>query len=544
MSDRLQLRDRVSRVHIEYPTVVRQSEELCIEEETRENVQAAIQSATGNILLLGGAGTGKTENALVYCRSFGTLLNGLYGHILVVTSYHSTRENVHHKYMVPAITTHNLLGLSFLGVPKRAEYDLTGVRFIVFEEVLLNPSFTLRLIIDFMRRNSRLRYFATTDARQLQAIDDPLSNDAKVAALKALFSVTITLKKNWRLRTDEDRQWMTKLQEKLDSGPVMDVLKGPCGLPEEQFITLAQSRELGITTGVPFFNCSVAKLDTHFDSYFPHNPNKVKTMGNAKIGSRTYWVGGTLICSKGHLIEHVRGEKIGQALLKPDKSGSMKQTRLPRQSKWRITACSSAERVLTVTSTLAPPTRLSPTTKKPLALTKSERAAAEIEIGFARIESDFKLPYCQTAHAAQGATIEGPYLISDAMSPFLPSGWLNSVLTRTCSRKNVYILKDRLFPAHFLLPQYIQTFAQDMVDGYMEQDALAGRIVAAPREYVTADWILAEYKKAPYCGGCGGYMMVEKNCGRMLLTVNRTDNSLPHLMHSCELMCRGCNCGT
>ena len=60
-----------------------------------------------------------------------------------------------------------------------------------------------------------------------------------------------------------------------------------------------------------FFNCSVAKLDTHFDSYFPHNPNKVKTMGNAKIGSRTYWVGGTLICSKGHLIEHVRGEKIG-----------------------------------------------------------------------------------------------------------------------------------------------------------------------------------------------------------------------------------------
>ena len=105
-------------------------------------------------------------------------------------------------------------------MPKRAEYDLTGVRFIVFEEVLLNPSFTLRLIIDFMRRNSRLRYFATTDARQLQAIDDPLSNDAKVAALKALFSVTITLKKNWRLRTDEDRQWMTKLQEKLDSGPV------------------------------------------------------------------------------------------------------------------------------------------------------------------------------------------------------------------------------------------------------------------------------------------------------------------------------------
>ena len=77
VSDRLQLRDRVSRVHIEYPTVVRQSEELCIEEETRENVQAAIQSATGNILLLGGAGTGKTENALVYCRSFGTLLNGL-----------------------------------------------------------------------------------------------------------------------------------------------------------------------------------------------------------------------------------------------------------------------------------------------------------------------------------------------------------------------------------------------------------------------------------------------------------------------------------
>ena len=89
---------------------------------------------------------------------------------------------------------------------------------------------------------------------------------------------------------------------------------------------------------MPFFNCSVAKLDTHFDSYFPHNPNKVKTMGNAKIGSRTYWVGGTLICSKGHLIEHVRGEKIGQALLKPDKSGSTQPPPCADQAQPRPTA--------------------------------------------------------------------------------------------------------------------------------------------------------------------------------------------------------------
>ena len=30
----------------------------------------------------------------------------------------------------------------------------------------------------------------------------------------------------------------------------------------------------------------------------------------------------------------------------------------------------------------------------------------------------------------------------------------------------------------------------------------------------------------------------------MLLTVNRRDNNLPHLIHTCELMCLGCNRGT
>ena len=143
-------------------------------------------------------------------------------------------------------------------------------------------------------------------------------------------------------------------------------------------------------------------------------------------------------------------------------------------------------------------------------LTVAERAATEIEIGFAHIASDFKLPYCQTAHAAQGATIETKYLIADAQFPFLPSGWLNSVLTRTRSRKNIYILKDVLFPPSYLDPTYITKFLEDMVDGYKKQDAKALRIVTDPEEYVTADWIRV-YGKSPYCAGCQG-IMLEKNC--------------------------------
>ena len=92
-NEKLLLRGRVNRVYTEYPNVVRQCEELGIEEETWENVQAAIRNATGNILLLGGAGTGKTDNALKYCCSGGTMLNDLYSEVLVVTSFHSTREN-------------------------------------------------------------------------------------------------------------------------------------------------------------------------------------------------------------------------------------------------------------------------------------------------------------------------------------------------------------------------------------------------------------------------------------------------------------------
>ena len=63
-----------------------------------------------------------------------------------------------------------------------------------------------------------------------------------------------------------------------------------------------------------------------------------------------------------------------------------------------------------------------------------------------------------------------------------------------------------------------------------------------PEEYITADWLKFLYETQPDCYWCGASYLCTKNRrhnrGR---TIERLDNSLPHLKRNCVFACAWCN---
>jgi hypothetical protein len=171
------------------------------------------------------------------------------------------------------------------------------------------------------------------------------------------------------------------------------------------------------------------------------------------------------------------------------------------------------------------------------------------------IKSCFRLAHCKTVHSSQGSTINAKYAIADWMDDLATKKWFISAITRCTKLSDLHFIDE-----HIKTPDKqdeLKTFIKGMLQGYRRQDK--NKFGELPPEDV-ANYLRVEDVErmmheclsdgVPICYKCGTEMLCGKaKLGKAaegsVMTVNRTNNSRPHLRtENCELMCRKCNCGT
>ena len=80
------------------------------------------------------------------------------------------------------------------------------------------------------------------------------------------------------------------------------------------------------------------------------------------------------------------------------------------------------------------------------------------------------------------------------------------------------------------------------MEGYKAQDENADR--PTTEDYVTASWIMSQYKAKPTCSYCYAGFDIDFDDDHYMtsnLSVDRIDNELPHTISNCCLACVHCN---
>ena len=178
-----------------------------------EEIKAKIKSRTS---LLCPPGCGKSHAALsIYALpTFGV------DQVLVVTPYNAQARNIRREYkqrsneQVKAITYHRWAGENIDGTQSKTPYGMTGIKCLVFDEIMLLQYEKLIKIWKFMAAHPEITCIATGDPKQLPAINDTItpSKKARILVHDEIFPNVIKLNINERIRADQ-RDLLREIEE-------------------------------------------------------------------------------------------------------------------------------------------------------------------------------------------------------------------------------------------------------------------------------------------------------------------------------------------
>lgn len=434
-------------------------------------------------ILIGKAGCGKTWNAIKYAL-------GKYNkdEILVVTPWNAQAINVIVSYGVNAITFHMLKGMN-LTETERKEYNVTGIKVIIFDEIMLHTHKNLIKMYKYMQSKPDITFIATGDARQLEAIGDVIDNNLKLRYIIQMFSNVINLMENKRIKK-EHKVKMQAIENDIEKGTAINdiILK----YFSNQMVGLNDVQEKDIQRGVTYFNSSQQYMNRSVHKYVPH-------VGNSRFlpnGIKLY-VGESLICKK-----PVVSLQVGKA--------------------------TKTSRKMHVNNTYM----IEKFCKDNMVLKNGLTGDMHV-ITYDTAWKCFILPYFNTVHASQGAKISENFVICDWQTRHATasSNWFYTAITRAVDLDHIHFLEDSLYASVVNI--------ENKIEGYKKQDKLKGR--AWGDDYIDEDWVMREYRKCPCCKGCGAHLSFEAG-DRNVITVDRIDNNLAHIKNNCQLLCYVCNC--
>lgn len=448
-----------------------------------EETNARIQNRT---VAMSFAGRGKSHAVINYAKS-------KYGieHVLVVCAWNAQAQNVTHKYGVAAITYHRLRGEALHGKSTKTAYDTKDVKCIIFDEIMLFTHKQLVKIYRYIDDKPEIEYLATCDPSQLESIGDITSNDIKKRHIlcEKLFPNLLALKENKRMSDENHKAKLYEIERDLfvnKLSPMKVVKKYFSG---KEINSLEEMKEMNICRGVSYLDSTSKTLNSHIHSYYKHSRKmitKVKTL----VNGITYYYGGSLICKANMKV----------------KAGKM-------YPNYEYTIVKMNNKAFTLQDVLY---------------------KTEYEVTVDAIVKNFSLPYVNTVHSSQGSDIPQKYVIADwFLDGMVTANWIYTAITRARNLDDIYFL------CADTTCENIESVAKHMVAGYKIQDRKAKRDFD-DEMFVTPDWIISEYSKSCRCHKCGEYMTFEKHA-KHKVSVNRRNNSLPHTMSNCELMCVLCN---
>ena len=438
------------------------------------------------VLRLGKAGTGKTYGVL---SGFAKR-----DKVLVVCAWNAQARNAMHKWPgVTGITLHTLFGLGVDDRERRAQYDTSRFSDVVFDEILLHKHRNLCRIRDFVRAHSNaLRFHATGDHRQLEAIDDVVSNATKVRMLRGLFETSEVTTGNVRLPAHQ-RERMLAFESDIESGDM-----SVAAIVREHFSgavvgSMQEVTRRGITRAVAYFNNTSDTLNAHF-------ARNRRVGGCRKVLSPdvVYAKHDRVICKNTCSLARACGVGHGACRVYPN---------------YEFTVETWKHDVITLRDVLD---------------------EAMYTVSADSLLRNFAPGWCTTVHSAQGRDIAKPFVIADFTSRYVSKQWLYTAVSRAVNLDHVFFLDADLTDVN------AARVAAAMVVGYRQQDIARFGDVAQP-DYVTPEYVLAEFDRVGgKCMTCGQYMSFECRSQRKV-TVNRLNNALAHHVDNCELACLKCN---
>ena len=141
-------------------------------------------------------------------------------------------------------------------------------------------------------------------------------------------------------------------------------------------------------------------------------------------------------------------------------------------------------------------------------------------------------------------TVNDKMTIFDCNTAYVDRNYIWTAITRSSDFNNVQIYQHSRKEVENLDQSRMMLYFESKINDYKTQDKKASRNYKKI-EYVDVDWIINQYNRdmGNYCCGCNEKFILGFCDGSIEtnITVDRIDNSLPHMKTNCRLLCLHCN---
>lgn len=433
-------------------------------------------------------GAGKSSLVKNYIKS-----NDLLDKSLFIVPCNTLRLEVVRNDKLKCITLAKLLSRRCEGgdmVNNKKKYNLDGIELICFDEVNTYAMYELELIVDLMKSYPEIKFLATGDHKQLkpiQTISEYVDyTKYSLNVLNGLFPNQITLKICKRVKTEEHRQKIYSMAKDIDNANIsnIDFVKKYCKIIHKYSQIPKQSKCLS------YLNSTAERVS----KYIYKRISKPKQA--VSVDDIQYYKGLELICKESKTFGRDR--------------------RLFVNYTYQI------ENINDDSTTI---------------IDHYSGEGDQYHIKTSELPRLFRLPYCNTVHSFQGATVDQAVTIFDLAFHRVSREWLWVATTRCTNPDDLFVyLPSESDDKNSEFEQYLL----NKVEGYKLQDQDKNRTYDEA-QYIDVDWIKSALNRCDYkCSGhgCTEYIQCVRN-GNM--TVDRIDSTLAHVKTNCKIMCKRCN---
>jgi len=380
-----------------------------------------------------------------------------------------------------AITYSKLFGLvgSDEEMKNIKKYDIDDYKTIVFDEIFLYEPKRLKRISEIMNQYPDKHFIATGDCDQRSPVGFN-NSDYLTNCMNVLFNDQILLKDIKRFSNEEDKNKMINLKRDIfDTSLSIEFICYKYGLN-----TIKSMDEVNTKLNICLFNfrCDQVNERIHFSVL----DKKTK-----------FEVGQEVICRK---YERVN--------------------KLVTNYKYRITKMKKQDVVIT-----------------------DEVDNIHYKITPQILLNHFKLPYAVTCDSVQGMTKDEPITIFDSNTPYVDRKYLWTALTRVKKLEDITIFIHSKEEVERLTESRLNLYLKQKVESYKSQDKKANRQYI-DEEFIDAKWINGKFNDNKYCLFCKKHyeLYLDENSNVVSnITVDRINNTLPHVKSNSQLCCHHCN---
>jgi hypothetical protein len=502
-------------------------------------------------------GCGKTTSLINYI--IDTNKKGLF-----ITPYNKLSQELRIKG-VNAITLNMLLGINSVGENnKKGSYDVNNIDVIIFDEVYLNNYDNRQRINLFKLKYENIKYYATGDDTQLDAITDIHYNNVNNLdsynneSVNFIFNNQITLNINKRLKTQEDKDILIQLKKEIFdyNTDVITTLK-------RYFKVIYNINDVNTTKNACYFNKTALKVNRYIHENVIKKPNNVINYKGVE-----YYIGLELIC-KTHLI------------IKNFNIDTLKDKKYITSYNKDITILNNQLENETDTKKIKNIKKEIRNMKDYIKQIKKEMKDKDknnkiinvrlfknysyyisyIDTSFFTIHekvediyinlpidniTNFYLPYTFTTYALQGLSIDDKMTMFDADTCYVNRKFIWVLITRATELNNITLYLNSKEQNEKLKYSKIKQYFKIKINGYKHQDKIKNRNIIEDK-YIDENYILISLDYFNYSSGCK--MCFEEfyidfdndNNINSNISVNRLDNNIAHHYDNVEIICVDCN---